>query len=45
VKDFLRNRDAYAFDKDNPNTGVRYFQPPRKPEKKAPGKKAPAAKS
>jgi serine protease Do len=31
VKDFLRNRDAFAYDKDNPNTGVRYFDPPKKP--------------
>lgn len=30
VKDFLKNRDAYAYDKDNPNTGVRYFEPPKK---------------
>ena len=33
VKDFLRNREAFAFDKDNPNTGVHYFQPPPKPRK------------
>ncbi len=34
VKDFLRNHEAYAFDKDNPNTGVRYLLPPpkRKPD-------------
>jgi serine protease Do len=30
VKDFLRNRDAFAFDKDNPNTGYRYLDPPRR---------------
>ncbi len=30
LKSFLRNRDAYAFDKDNPNTGWRYIQPPPK---------------
>jgi serine protease Do len=29
VKDFLKNRDAYAYDKDNPNAGVRYLAPPR----------------
>ncbi len=28
VKDFLRNRDAYAFDPTNPNAGYRYFAPP-----------------
>jgi len=31
LKDFLRNREAFAFDKDNPNTGIRYLPPPRKP--------------
>ena len=30
VKDFLRNRDAFAYDKDNPNNGIRYMAPPRK---------------
>ncbi|MBI1852599.1 MAG: trypsin-like peptidase domain-containing protein, partial [Planctomycetes bacterium] len=30
VKAFIRNRDAFAFDKDNPNTGYRYLAPPRK---------------
>jgi serine protease Do len=30
VKDFLRNRDAFAYDKDNPNTGYRYLDPPRR---------------
>jgi serine protease Do len=30
VKDFLRNRDAFAYDKDNPNTGYRYNDPPRR---------------
>ena len=30
VKDFLRNRAAFAFDKDNPNTGFRYLKPPPK---------------
>jgi len=30
VKDFLRNREAFAFDKDNPNTGYRYLDPPRR---------------
>ncbi len=28
VRDFLRNRDAFAYDKDNPNTGYRYLDPP-----------------
>jgi serine protease Do len=30
LKDFLRNREAFAYDKDNPNTGFRYLPPPRK---------------
>jgi serine protease Do len=28
VKDFLRNREAFAYDRDNPNSGHRYHQPP-----------------
>ena len=28
VKDFLRNREAFAYDKDNPNAGHHYHQPP-----------------
>ena len=30
VKTFLENREAFAYDKDNPNTGRRYLRPPRK---------------
>jgi serine protease Do len=30
VKDFLRNREAFSFDKDNPNSGNRYLDPPRR---------------
>jgi len=30
VKDFLRNREAFSFDKANPNTGYRYLDPPRR---------------
>jgi len=30
VKDFLRNREAFAYNKDNPNTGYRYMAPPRR---------------
>lgn len=29
VKTFLRNRDAFAFDPRNPNSGYRYLEPPR----------------
>lgn len=27
VKHFIENREAFAYDKDNPNTGFRYIQP------------------
>jgi serine protease Do len=27
VKHFVENRDAFAYDKDNPNTGFKYLQP------------------
>lgn len=30
LKDFLRNYQAFAYDKDNPNTGIRYLEPPPK---------------
>jgi serine protease Do len=30
VKDFLRHREAFSFDKTNPNTGYRYLDPPRR---------------
>jgi len=30
VKHFLDNRDAFAFDKTNPNSGVRYLEAPRR---------------
>ena len=33
LKSFLDNRDAFAFDKDQPNTGYRYLDPPRKAAK------------
>ena len=35
VEAFLENRDAFAFDKDNPNTGHLYLPPPRKGAKPA----------
>jgi serine protease Do len=28
VIDFLRNRDAYAYDQDNPNSGYQYLEAP-----------------
>lgn len=36
VKDFLRNRDAFAYDKDNPNSGYRYLDPPARRRGRAP---------
>jgi serine protease Do len=36
LKDFLMNRDAFAFDRNNPNTGYRYFDPPRRKTRNAP---------
>ena len=30
IKLFLDNREAFAYDKDNPSTGYRYIQPPTK---------------
>jgi len=36
VKHFIDNRDAFAYDKDNPNTGYRYLQPPPRRNKSAP---------
>lgn len=36
LKHFLRNRDAFAFDETNPNTGYRYLDPPRRRKADAP---------
>ncbi|MCX7804191.1 MAG: trypsin-like peptidase domain-containing protein [Planctomycetota bacterium] len=33
VKEFLLNRSAFAYDKDNPNTGYRYLPPPSKKDR------------
>ncbi|MHC5035045.1 MAG: S1C family serine protease [Planctomycetota bacterium] len=35
VKDFLRFHEAYAYDKDNPNAGYRYLEPPHRGEEGA----------
>ncbi len=32
LRDFLRNREAFAYDKDNPNSGYSYNQPPPREE-------------
>jgi len=31
VKHFIDNRDAFAYDRDNPNSGYRYLAPPKRP--------------
>jgi len=36
VKHFIDNRDAFTYDKDNPNTGYRYIQPDRRRNKASP---------
>jgi serine protease Do len=36
VKHFVDNRDAFAYDKDSPNTGFRYIQPDKKRKKTSP---------
>ncbi|MDG3005242.1 S1C family serine protease [Paludisphaera mucosa] len=36
VKDFLHHREAFAFDKTNPNSGYRYLDPPRRPRREKP---------
>ena len=33
LKAFLDNREAFSFDKDQPNTGYHYFEPPRRRSK------------
>jgi len=30
VRDFIRNRDAFAYDKENPNSGYSYNEPPER---------------
>jgi serine protease Do len=36
LRHFLKNRDAFAYDRTNPNTGYHYLQPPRRKNPKAP---------
>ena len=36
LRHFINNRDAFAFDRTNPNTGYHYLQPPRRKNPKAP---------
>ncbi len=44
LKHFLRNRDAFAFDKTNPNTGYHYLEPPKRMNPKQPYEAATEAK-
>jgi serine protease Do len=39
VKHFIDNREAFAYDKDNPNTGYRYIQPEKRLKKGKPNLK------
>jgi len=45
VKDFLRNREAFSYDKDNPNTGYRYLDPPRRMKPGSPSAEKDKAKA
>ncbi|GAB4550144.1 MAG: hypothetical protein Tsb0013_11750 [Phycisphaerales bacterium] len=36
VRDFVRNRSAFAYDKDNPNSGYNYHEPPMRLKPGAP---------
>lgn len=36
LRHFIHNRDAFAFDRTNPNTGYRYLEPPRRSSPKTP---------
>lgn len=36
VKDFLRHREAFSYDKTNPNSGYRYLDPPRRVRREKP---------
>jgi serine protease Do len=36
VRHFIENREAFTYDKDNPNTGFRYFQPDHRRNKLEP---------
>ncbi len=43
LKHFLKNRDAFAFDRTNPNTGYHYLEPPRRMNPRQPYEDSPAA--
>lgn len=45
LKHFLANQDAFAFDKNNSNTGYRYFDPPRRRKAENPPVPQPTGRS
>jgi serine protease Do len=46
VKEFIHHREAFAYDKANPNSGYRYIDPPRRQIASQPeGLKAPASRN
>lgn len=45
LKHFLNNRDAFAFDRTNPNTGYHYLEPPRRTNPKSPAEVLKSKKS
>jgi len=44
VKHFIDNRDAFVYDKDNPNTGYKYLQPDQRRNKNVPKPQKPGQK-
>jgi len=36
LRHFINNRDAFAFDRTNPNTGYHYLPPPRRKNPRQP---------
>jgi len=44
VKHFIENRDAFIYDKDNPNTGYKYIQPDQRRNKAKPNFTKPESK-
>lgn len=43
LRHFIHNRDAFAFDRTNPNTGYRYLEPPQRVSKMTPAEALKAA--
>ena len=44
VRYFLRHRDAYAYDTDNPSNAYRYLQPPNRLSQAESGEKSESGK-